>query len=280
MAMDYNNRQYWAFDCEWAPDVASGRRLYHLPADLPDDEVLRVMWDQGGATEENPQPFLKTVMCKLVSIATVVRNEKGNLTLWAIPSLEEVQGQPFVDDPNVDERAILETFLMKFEYNLGQPGRKPTLVGYNSRNADVRILLQRAMVNNLQLRGFSQEASAKPWNQTGVDLMDFVSGVGKGHSCSLNEIATLCGIPGKLDTRGEDVAGLYYGGNRRKIVEYNVFDALTTYLLWLKVEHFKAEMTDTQYDEEVAKVHALLAREVAKPCGKFLELYIEAWRAM
>ena len=272
--------QIWAFDCEWAPDLEAGRRLYHLPGDLPDAEVLRVMWEQGGATPENPQPFLKTVMCRLVSIAAVVRNEKGDLALWAIPSLSESPGKPFVDDDSVDERAILETFLMKFERNLGTPGKEPVLVGYNSRNADVRILLQRALVNGMQLRGFAKEATAKQWNQAGVDLMDVVGGHGKGHTCSLNEIAVLCGIPGKLDTTGDDVAGLYYGGRRRKIVEYNVFDALTTYLLWLRVEYFCARLTGTEYDREQDKVRALLAEESAKPHGKFLKMYVEAWNAL
>ena len=275
-----NERQFWAFDCEWAPDLASGRRLYHLPSDLPDSEVLRVMWEQGGATPENPQPFLKTVMCRLVSIATIVRNEKGDLFIWAIPSLSEIPGAPFVDDVAVEEKTILETFLHKYEYNLGQRGKEPTLVGYNSRNADIRILLQRALINGLQLKGFAREAAAKPWNQTGVDLMDFVSGQGKGHSCSLNEIASLCGVPGKLDTTGEDVAGLYYGGNRRKIVEYNVFDALTTYLLWLRILYFKADLTESEYMEEEDKVRKLLLRESKRPDGKFLEFYIEAWRTM
>ena len=47
------SRQIWAFDCEWVPDLTAGRRLYHLGADVPDEEVLRVMWEQGGATDEN-----------------------------------------------------------------------------------------------------------------------------------------------------------------------------------------------------------------------------------
>ena len=71
-------RQVWAFDCEWAPDVAAGRRLYHLGADVPDDEVMRVMWENGPDfdRETNPQPFLKTVLCRIVSIAAVVRVEE------------------------------------------------------------------------------------------------------------------------------------------------------------------------------------------------------------
>ena len=74
--MQQASKQTWAFDCEWAPDLTAGRRLYHLGTDVPDDEVLRVMWEQGGATEENPQPFLKTVLNGCVAWA-----RENNVTL-------------------------------------------------------------------------------------------------------------------------------------------------------------------------------------------------------
>ena len=229
------NRQTWAFDCEWAPDLVAGRRLYHLGSDVPDDEVLRVMWEQGGATEENPQPFLKTVLCRIVSIAAVVRVEDKDgveVHLWTLPEKPE--------DVSVTESDILKRFLGKF-------GRaKPTLVGYNSRFSDLHILAQRAIVNGL----------------------------------SLHEIANLCGIPGKLDTTGDDVARLFYGGKRRAIVEYNAFDALTTYLLWLRVEHFKGTFGTTQYAEEQQRVRDLLKTKSAEPDGTFLKRYLAAWDAL
>lgn len=261
-------RQTWAFDCEWAPDVAAGRRLYRLGADLPDDEVLRVMWEQGGATPEDPQPFLKTVLCRIVSIAAVVRVETSDgvrLHLWTIPE------RP--DDVAVTEADILSRFLGKFGKS------RPVLVGYNSRSSDVHILVQRAIVNGLCLPEFAKQACGKPWDMDAVDLMDVVGGFKKGTSCSLDEIANLCGIPGKLDTTGHDVARLYYGGKRREIVEYNAFDALTTYLLWLRVEHFKGTFDADQYAREQELVRNLLKAESAEPGGAFLSRYLAAWDA-
>ena len=260
------SRQIWAFDCEWAPDLSAGRRLYHLGTDVPDDEVLRVMWEQGGATEDNPQPFLKTVLCRIVSIAAVVRVEAADgvkLHLWALPE------QP--DDVSVSEADILTRFLGKF------CRAKPTLVGYNSRFADIHILAQRAIVNGLCLPEFARQVCGKPWDMDAVDLMDVVGGFKKGSACSLNEIANLCGIPGKLETTGDDVARLFYGGKRRAIVEYNVYDALTTYLLWLRVEHFKGTFDDAAYAREQQRVRDLLAAKSATPEGAFLARYLAAW---
>ena len=112
------------------------------------------------------------------------------------------------------------------------------------------------------------------------DLMDLVGGRGRGYGCSLHEIANLCGIPGKLDTTGDDVAGLFYGGRVREIVQYNVFDALTTYLLWLRVEHFKGTFTTARYGQEQTRVRDLLATEMEKPGGAYLRAYADAWDAL
>lgn len=271
--------QVWAFDCEWAPDLTAGRRVYRLPSDVPDDEVLRVMWREGGATEENPQPFLRTILCRVVSIAAVVRTASPtqgvSLNLWSVPALgEPLVGEPRVAPEGVSEASILGAFLGHFER------RRPVLVGYNSRNADVHILMQRAFVNGLQLPEFFKEATEKPWNQTGIDLMDFLGGRGKGYSASLDEVANLCGIPGKLDTTGDDVARLFYGGRSRDVVEYNMFDALTTYLVWLRFECFAGRFTSAQYVDEQNRVRKLLAEESEKPYGAYLKAYQDAWERM
>ena len=263
------SQQIWAFDCEWAPDLAAGRRLYHLGADVPDDEVLRVMWEQGGATEENPQPFLKTVLCRVVSIAAVVRVEAADsvrLHLWTLPEKPE--------DVSVTEADILTRFLVKF----GKA--RPTLVGYNSRFADIHILAQRAIVNGLSLPEFAKQVCGKPWDMDAVDLMDVVGGLKKGAGCSLNEIANLCGIPGKLDTTGDDVARLYYGGKRREIVEYNAFDALTTYLVWLRMAHLGGFLDDEAYEEEQMAFNNMLLEETEKPGMDFLSKYIDEWNRL
>lgn len=261
-------RQVWAFDCEWAPDVAAGRRLYHVGADVPDDEVMRVMWREAGATEEDPQPFLKTLLCRVVSIATVVRVEDGaaepKLFLWALP------GNP--EDPNVTEADILKLYLEKFGT------ANPLLVGYNSKSADMHILAQRAIVNGLSLPGFARQMTCKPWEMNALDLMDIVGGRGKSYNCTLNEIANLCGIPGKLETTGDDVAGMFYGNRVREIVQYNVFDALTTYLVWLRVELFRGGFTAAQYAQEQLRLRDLVVAEAAKPDGAYLNTYLAAWK--
>ena len=264
--------EVWAFDCEWAPDTAAGRRLYHLPKETPDDEVLRVMWQQGGATPENPQPFLKTILCRIVSIAALIRRKLPNgefrLYLFALPEEPE--------NPAQDEAYILKRFLQD-----GLKARCPQLVGYNSRNADIRILLQRAFVNGLDIRDISARIQAKPWESRDIDLMDLIAGYGRGFTVSLNEAATLSGIPGKLETTGDDVAGMWYGNKRREIVNYNTFDAITTYLVWLRMCFVSGLFAPEQYLQEQKRVRVLLTDEIArKPENAYLQTYLDAWKAL
>ena len=72
------SQNVWAFDVEWVPDTEAGRRLYQLPEHTPDAEVIQKMWKEAGADEETLIPYLKTTICRVISIAAVVRSEKGN----------------------------------------------------------------------------------------------------------------------------------------------------------------------------------------------------------
>ncbi len=263
--------EVWAFDCEWVPDLQAGRLLYRLPEDLPSQEVLRIMWEQGGATPENPTPFLRTLFCRVVSIAMVIRrtfkNGEVQLFLQALPE------NP--DDEAQDEAYILKRFLQD-----GLPSRNPQLVGFNSRNSDLRILTQRAVINGLTLKNLSDRLDAKPWESLDVDLMELVSGFGKSYAVSLHEIATLCGIPGKLGTTGDDVCGLWYSGRRKEIVQYNCFDALTTYLVWLRMAFFSGRFSPGDYVVEQQRVKRLLDERLQKPENAFLQTYLGAWRGL
>ena len=261
--------EVWAFDCEWVPDIQAGRLLYGLPDDMPQAEVLRVMWEQGGATEENPMPFLKTVQCRVVSVAMVIRrvlrNGEVQLFLQALPENAEDAAQ--------DEVYILRRFLLD-----GLAAHNPQLVGFNSRNSDLRILVQRAFTHGLDLKSMGERMNAKPWESRDIDLMDLAGGFGKQYAVSLNEVARLSGIPGKMDVMGEDVCGMWYRGRCRDIVNYNCFDALTTYLVWLRMAFVSGHFTQEKYRLEQRLMRRLIEERAQRPDGVFLLAYLDEWK--
>lgn len=263
--------EIWAFDCEWVPDLQAGRLLYRLPPQLPDSEVLRVMWEHGGATTENPQPFLRVLLCRVVSTVTLIRRVTPEGVKLFLHSLPE----------NPTDATQTESYILKRFLADGVSQRNPVLVGYNSRNSDMRILMQRAIVKGLQLPELQQRLHAKPWESRDIDLMEYVAGFGKNVTPSLNEIATLSGIPGKFDTTGDDVCGLWFSGKLRQIVQYNTFDTLTTYLLWLRVTYFAGNFTLDEYLEEQRRVILLLQGRIeTNPEDAHLRTYLKAWREL
>jgi len=262
------------FDVEWVPDPTSGRRIYKVPDTASDDEVLEVMWREGGATPEDPRPYLKTVMCRIVSIAAVVRKKVRDgvtLQLISLPRLHEGV-QP--------EGEIVRQFLEA----VGSKGAQ--LVGYNSCNADLPILFQRALANRITVPTFCHRPD-KPWegadyfarfSDYNIDLKNEVGGFGKA-APSLHELASSLGIPGKMGIDGADVADLWRSGNIRRIVEYNQFDALTTYLVWLRTVYFSGKLTENAFIREEQLLENLLHQEIqngAEHLGQFLD----AWKAL
>ncbi len=269
----------WAFDLEWVPDPLAGRLLYEVGDDVTDPaEVMQVMWERGGATEEDPTPFLKTALCRVVSVAALERRQLPDgsvkLNLMALPR-----------DPTSKEEAgeahIVGTFLDALGKN------KPQLVGFNSLNSDLKILIQRGLILGLSAPAFC-ERPEKPWegidyfargSDWNVDLKEIFGGWGLAGP-SLHEIAVQSGIPGKLGVDGNDVAPMWLEGKIDRIVRYNECDAITTYLVWLRTAHLAGFFDDDAYAREQQAVADLLQIEIAKGGREHLEEYIEAWNQL
>ena len=97
---------------------------------------------------------------------------------------------------------------------------------------------------------------------------------------SLNEIAVLSGIPGKIGVCGDVVAGMWLGGKWKEIVQYNCYDALTTYLVWLRMAHLGGFVSDDEYETEQMILQNMLMEEAEKPDMGFLNQYIEEWERL
>lgn len=263
-----------AFDLEWCPDPVAGRILYGVGDEIDDYAVVEEMWRQNGATAEEPQPFLKTLFCRVVSLAGVARteNEDGiSVTLFAVPT-------DCTDPGRCDEAHIIKTFLER----VGKQKRQ--LIGFNSLASDLKILTQRAFVHGLSVPEFFMRPE-KPWigvdyfareGAGHVDLSELFSTHGKGGRVSLNDLAMLAGIPGKMTVSGEQVPEMWLAGRWEEIVAYNEFDALTTYLVWLRSCHLIGFIDALQYREEQRLVREEIERQLRG--GKnHLEQYLEEW---
>jgi len=270
----------WAFDLEWVPDPLAARLLHDVPESVDSArELMEVMWRAGGATDEDPTPFLKTAVCRIVSIAVVERRMKAasdepTLALLSLPK----------DPANADEAreaSLVSTFLEA----VGK--HRPQLVGFSSQDSDLKILIQRGVILGVQAAGFARRPD-KPWegvdyfargSEWNVDVKEILGGWGKAVP-SLHELAVQSGIPGKMDVDGNDVAALWLEGRLAEIVAYNEFDALTTYLVWLRMAHFAGHFSAGEYQREQGQVEALIERESAGGAKPHLVRYLKEWQRL
>jgi predicted PolB exonuclease-like 3'-5' exonuclease len=267
--------EVWVFDAEWVPDPGAGRILYGLSDAMTDRKVMEEMWQRNGATADDPMPYLKTILCRVVSIAAVVRRVMPDgvvkLRLHALPE--------HVDSAADCEEAVI---LSRFLTGIGQ--RKPQLVGFNSHAADLKMFIQRSIVNGISVPAFCARPD-KPWegsdyfarrSEWHIDLKDIVSGWGK-MTLSLHELATLSGIPGKMGIDGKHIAEMWLQGNVKGIVQYNECDALSTYLVWLRMAHFGGFFTGEAYRKEQGRVRELIAENTQRSRYVHLIAYQEEW---
>lgn len=270
----------WAFDLEWVPDPLAGRLLHGLPSSLESPrEIMEVMWRAGGASEDDPTPFLKTVLCRIASIAVIERRVKSasdepTLSLLSLPK-----------DPTNAEESREANLVSTFLEAVGK--HRPQLVGFNSQDADLKILIQRGVILGVQAAGFAHRPD-KPWegvdyfargSDWNIDLKEILGGWGKSVP-SLNELAVQSGIPGKMGVDGNDVAALWLDGRLAEIVAYNEFDALTTYLVWLRMAHFAGFFSASEYEREQGHVRALIERESADGAKPHLARYLAEWERL
>lgn len=242
----YMKNKICAFDLEWIPDIELARKMLHLPdsSSWSDDVVLENIYANAGATEENPHPFVKPILCRIVSIACVFRDFRESATrpiaIWSMAA---------------NEGLMISEFLNR----IGKSS--PQLVGWNSSGSDLPVLVQRAIANGVQAPEFFKRPD-KPWegrdyfagDDWHIDLMYTMSPYDRRTRPKLSEMAQACGFAGKDGMDGSDVCRMYFEGKIEEIRRYNELDAIMTYKVWLRTVHTAGFITAEQCDSEVALV--------------------------
>lgn len=269
----------WFYDIEWVPDPVSARRLFDLPSELSDRKAMEYLWSAAGATEDFPMPFVKLALSRVVSIAFLSRNiiiadgeKRVEFGIHTLPSTLD-------STPEGLESNIIEKFLRY----VGE--REPQLVGFNSESSDLKILIQRGIANEVVAEKFSHRPD-KPWEGRDyfsdfslwhIDLLKLLSGRGRDNP-SLNEIAAACGIPGKIETSGDQVSTLWLDGDLEKIIAYNELDTLTTYLVWLRLARFSGQIKDHAYETEIRMFHEFLEAESTQKSKPHFADFLDRWQ--
>ena len=229
------------FDIETVPDTDLGRRLLGL-GEADDATVAEAMF--AARREETGSDFLPYEQHRIVAISAVLRTGT-QFHVWSLGGLESPEDE------------LVTRFFAGLEKT------QPTLVSWNGGGFDLPVLHYRALKHGVVSRrywdvgefdqGFRYNNYLGRFHWRHIDLMDVLAAYqGRGRA-SLEHVAALLGLPGKLGMSGGKVWDAYLAGKLPDIRAYCETDVLNTYLVYLRFELIRGRLVHDAYEEEVAR---------------------------
>ncbi len=254
----------FAFDIETVPDTVGGAGIHGLGG-LPDDEITSAMLAmrraRTGGNEFLPHHLHRVAV---ISIAACIGDR------FLVFSLGH-EGEP--------ESAIIQRF---FD---GLDRYRPQLVSWNGSGFDLPVLHYRALRHGVRAPCYwesGQNERSFRWNnylnrfhEGHLDLMDVLSGYQLRSAAPLDEVASLCGLPGKMGMSGGDVQAAVAAGEIDAVRRYCEVDALNTYLLFLRFEYMRGNLMDDSYTTACERVRSSLSEMAESHAAAFLD----AWQS-
>jgi predicted PolB exonuclease-like 3'-5' exonuclease len=253
-----------AFDIETIPDCQGLTEVLGLPTDTPPEHVAEIAFQQ--RRKQTGSDFLQPYVQRVAAISCALRDREG-FHVWSLGSPEDPEDQ------------LIQRF---FD---GLARFTPQLVSWNGSGFDLPVLVQRALIHGLDAARFwdqGEDDREFKWNNyvsryhgRHLDLMDVLAIYQGRASAPLDEMARLCGFPGKLGMDGSQVWEAWRAGGIAEIRAYCETDATNTYLLYLRFQRLRGQLTADAYAAEIALVRSTL---VASPEPHWAE-FLAAWPA-
>jgi hypothetical protein len=89
----------------------------------------------------------------------------------------------------------------------------------------------------------------------------------------LDDLAKLCGFPGKMGVDGSQVWSLYQEGRLQEIRDYCETDVVNTYLVYCRYQLLRGRLTRDAYDTEIALVRTSLQNIDAPHWRDYLSMW-------
>ena len=251
------------FDIETVPDVEFGRRLYSLDS-LSDDDVARAMRtlriQKTGSTD-----FLAHPQHRIVAISAVLR-APDKLRVWSLGSEES------------SERELLERFFDGIEKF------RPILISWNGNGFDLPVIHYRALHHGVAAplywesgegnRDFKFNNYLNRYHARHLDLMDILAGYQPRAFSSLEEVAIMLGLPGKMGMSGARVWEYFQRGQVSDIRAYCETDALNTFLVYLQFERMRGLLDESAFSAEKQRLVEFLKTAEENHLQEFLSQWL------
>jgi hypothetical protein len=251
------------FDIETVPDAQGLRKVWGLAPEVSDDAVVELAAQRRRQTTGND--FLPAHLQRVVAISCALR-EGDSVRVWSLGAAGD------------SERDIVQRFFDGIEKYT------PQLVSWNGSSFDLPVLHYRAMVHGVpgccywdlgdNDREFKFNNYISRFHSRHTDLMDVLAGYQNRAWAPLDDIAQLCGLPGKLGMDGSQVYGAWKRGEIEAIRDYCETDVANTYLLYQRFQMIRGVLDPTAHAREVE----LLREWIRQQPSPHWRQFAEAWR--
>ena len=251
------------FDIETIPDTDGLKHLLDLTTATSAEDVANIAFHQ--RRQHNGSDFLPLQQHRVVAISCALREGDG-FKVWTLGTAES------------SEAEIIQRFFDGIEKYT------PNLVSWNGGGFDLPVLHYRGMINSVQAPRYwdmGEDDKEFKWNNyisryhmRHLDLMDVLAMFNARANAPLDQIAQLCGFPGKLGMDGSKVWDAYQAGDIAGIRNYCETDVANTYLVFLRFQLMRGALSKTAYAEEIALVRHTLS-QYTEP---HWQAFMEAWQ--
>lgn len=235
------------FDLETRPDIASARKVYQEP-DLPPEQLLGSLPRREGGQGPHLQ--------EIVAIGMVLKNAGGI-------QVSGLGGEGF------SEADILHDFFDSIDRNT------PTLVTWNGVGRSLPLLNCRALLKGVTGMRYCEQVNEPAAERHRWKHLDLLALLGRGaeHQLPLSHLVAQLGIPA-MEQAGNGIATQAeeeLRETRRLRAEWR---ALQLYIIYLRLQLVRGELTPEEYEAECDLLHDEL-KENQQP---HLERFARAWR--
>lgn len=247
------------FDIETIPDTDGLRVLYELPADTSAEDAANIALHQ--RRQQTGGEFLPLHQHRVVAISCALR-EGENFRVWSLGTPNEPEGQ------------LIQRF---FE---GIEKYTPNLVSWNGGGFDLPVLHYRGLIHGVRAprywdmgeddREFKFNNYISRYHTRHLDLMDLMAMYQPRANAPLDDLAKLCGFPGKLGMDGSKVWDAYRHGEIEAIRDYCETDVANTYLVYLRFQLMRGHLSQSVYQTEIQLVRDTLAGYQGQHWREFL----------
>ena len=240
------------FDIETIPDVAGLRKLWELDPAASDKSVAELAFQR--RRQATGSDFLPLHLHRVVAISCAFRDREG-FKVWSLGAPED------------GEAELVQRFFDGIERYT------PQLVSWNGSGFDLPVLHCRALMHGIAAprywdqgeddRDFKFNNYLSRYHSRHLDLMDVLAAYQNRAFAPLDDIARLCGLPGKLGMDGSQVWPAYCEGRLADIRNYCETDVANTYLVFLRFQKMRGALSATDYEREVGVAKAFLQSQPA-----------------